>query len=77
MGYNTRASRRGDHNPHHSLYGRGRLVIPKEMRLKFHLEREVEILPTDEGILIRNPKYRIIEIESVKETNLKKADASK
>ena len=47
----------------------GRLVIPKEMRLKYHLESEVEILPTDEGILIRNPKYRIIEIESVKETN--------
>ena len=39
----------------------GRLVIPKKMRESLGITREVEILLTDEGILIRNPSYRITE----------------
>ena len=39
----------------------GRLVIPKEMRELFHLEGEVEVIGTDAGVLIRNPKYEIVE----------------
>ena len=33
----------------------GRLVIPKEMRETLKLERNVELIVTKEGILIRNP----------------------
>lgn len=39
----------------------GRLVIPKKMRESLGITCEVEILLTDEGILIRNPSYRITE----------------
>ena len=43
----------------------GRLVIPKEMREMFKLEKTVEVVVTKEGILIRNPKYTLIEKEKV------------
>ncbi len=36
----------------------GRLVIPKEMRKRFHLDKEVEFLLTTEGILLRNPNHK-------------------
>ena len=39
------------------------LVIPKEMRDLYKLNDDVEILATDEGILIRNPKYKVVEIK--------------
>ena len=39
----------------------GRLVIPKEMRETFKLDKTVEIIVTQEGILVRNPKYELIE----------------
>jgi AbrB family looped-hinge helix DNA binding protein len=39
----------------------GRLVIPKEMRETFKLDKTVEIIVTREGILVRNPKYELIE----------------
>ena len=39
----------------------GRLVIPKEMRETFKLKKYVEIVVTKDGILVRNPKYEIIE----------------
>lgn len=42
----------------------GRIVIPIEYREAFKLENRVEILATDEGILIRNPKYKVVPIES-------------
>ena len=38
----------------------GRICIPKEMRLLFNLENEVELKVTDEGILIRNPEYVLV-----------------
>ena len=44
----------------------GRLVIPKEMRELYKLNDDVEILATDEGILVRNPKYKVVEIEDKK-----------
>ena len=43
----------------------GRLVIPKEMRDSFKLNEVVELVVTKDGILIRNPKYEIIEKEKV------------
>lgn len=35
----------------------GRIVIPKELRERYALDKNVEILATTNGILIRNPKY--------------------
>jgi bifunctional DNA-binding transcriptional regulator/antitoxin component of YhaV-PrlF toxin-antitoxin module len=45
----------------------GRLVIPKEMRETFKLDKTVEIIVTQEGILVRNPKYELIERKERKE----------
>ena len=39
----------------------GRLVIPKEIRETFKLDKCVEIIITKEGILLRNPKCEIVE----------------
>ncbi len=44
----------------------GRLVIPKEMRNLFNLEKEVELVVCDEGILVRNPKYKLVNKEEIK-----------
>ena len=44
----------------------GRIVIPKEMRSLFGLDAFVEIIATDEGILLRNPKYVLTEIKGEK-----------
>ena len=38
----------------------GRLVIPKEMRLLFGFNKEVEVVVTEEGILVRNPEYILV-----------------
>ena len=41
----------------------GRIVIPKEMRERLNLDNEVEVLLTDEGVLIRNSEYILIKKE--------------
>ena len=41
----------------------GRLVIPKEMREVLGLQKQVEIVMTADGVLVRNPKYRLIKKE--------------
>ena len=38
----------------------GRICIPKEMRRLFHLEDEVELEITREGILLKNPQYILV-----------------
>lgn len=38
----------------------GRLVIPKEMRELFGLERELELVVTEGGVLVRNPQYILV-----------------
>lgn len=38
----------------------GRLVIPKEMRDTLCLGSEVELVLTEDGILVRNPRYRLV-----------------
>ena len=35
----------------------GRIVIPIELRKRFALEKQVEIIVTEEGILLRNTEY--------------------
>ena len=44
----------------------GRLVIPKEMRERFALEGTVELVVTEEGILMRNPQYVLVKKEENK-----------
>jgi AbrB family looped-hinge helix DNA binding protein len=44
----------------------GRIVIPKEIRNLFGLDSAVEIIVTDEGVLLRNPKYALTEIKGEK-----------
>lgn len=44
----------------------GRIVIPKELRKIYNLTREVEIIATEDGVLIRHPKFKVIEIEGEK-----------
>lgn len=39
----------------------GRIVIPKEFRSRLNLEKSVEVILTDEGIIIRNSKYILVE----------------
>jgi len=44
----------------------GRLVVPKEMRALFNLNCEVELVVTKFGVLVRNPEYKLVEIEEEK-----------
>ena len=41
----------------------GRIVIPKEFRARFMLRRCVEVVATSEGVLIRNPEYKLVKRE--------------
>ena len=38
----------------------GRIVIPKEYRMRFGLQQDVEIIATEHGILLRNPQYKLV-----------------
>lgn len=45
----------------------GRLVVPKELRERFALNDEVEIVATEEGVLLKNPHYRLVKIDENKD----------
>ncbi len=45
----------------------GRICIPKEMRRLFHLESEVELQITMDGILLKNPEYVLVKKDEYKE----------
>lgn len=36
----------------------GRLVIPKDYRKLYHLDKEVDIIGTEYGLLLSAPKFR-------------------
>ena len=38
----------------------GRIVIPKDLRDRYALNKEVELIATKDGILIKNPEYILI-----------------
>ena len=38
----------------------GRIVIPKDLRKRFGLEESVELVVTQNGILIRSLKYKLV-----------------
>ena len=42
----------------------GRIVIPKELRERFGLDSGVEIIATKEGVILRSPKFRLVEKEN-------------
>ena len=48
----------------------GRLVIPKEFRERLGLDKQVELVLNEEGILIRNSIYKLVRTEkpNVQET---------
>ncbi len=35
----------------------GRIVIPKDLRDRYGLKSEVEIVATPDGLILQNPKY--------------------
>jgi bifunctional DNA-binding transcriptional regulator/antitoxin component of YhaV-PrlF toxin-antitoxin module len=37
-----------------------RIVIPKDLRDLFNFGKEVEVIATPEGVLIRNPEWRLV-----------------
>lgn len=41
----------------------GRICIPKELRILFNLENEVELRITKEGLLLKNPEYILVKKE--------------
>ncbi len=43
----------------------GRIVIPKEMRDRYKFDKEVEIIATEEGVLIKNTGYVLIKKETI------------
>ena len=47
----------------------GRIVIPKELRERFRLSEYVEIVATEQGIVIRNPEYRLVRVNGEKESS--------
>ena len=44
----------------------GRIVIPKEYREFFHFNYsdEVFLIDTQDGLLITNPKYKVVELKN-------------
>ncbi len=46
----------------------GRIVIPKEIRKRFGLNENVEIIATELGVVLRSPEYRLVRVEK-DETN--------
>ena len=42
----------------------GRVTIPKEFRTLYGFDKNVEVVPNEDGVLIRNPKYILVEKEN-------------
>ena len=41
----------------------GRIVIPKELRDRLFLDKKVEVVLTEAGVLIRNSEYQLVKTE--------------
>ena len=49
-----------------SIDNLGRIGIPKEIRKQYNLNGDIEIVFLEEGLLIRNPKYVLVEKQAPK-----------
>jgi AbrB family looped-hinge helix DNA binding protein len=47
----------------------GRIVIPKELRIRFGLNEEVEIIATVDGVLLKNPDYILVKKDEITDQN--------
>ena len=45
----------------------GRIHIPKELRERYGFNGGVEIVATENGIMLRKPEYKLVKIEIKKE----------
>ena len=43
----------------------GRLQIPKDIRKKLGLDKNVELVVTEDGLLVKSEEYRLIKIKEV------------
>ena len=41
----------------------GRIIVPKTLRNRYLLDKKIEMVATEEGLLIRNPEYKIVKEE--------------
>ncbi len=41
----------------------GRVTIPKKLREFYHFGEKVHLVETEQGILLTNPKYKMVAIE--------------
>ena len=41
----------------------GRICVPKEMRERYNLKGEIELVATTEGLLVRSQKYVLVKKE--------------
>jgi AbrB family looped-hinge helix DNA binding protein len=48
----------------------GRIVIPKELRERYGLTENVEIVATEHGVMIRDPEYKLIKISKKNDREL-------
>ena len=49
----------------------GRIVIPKELRKRYGIEIEVEMVATKEGILLKNAEYCLVKKETLCDSEFK------
>ena len=42
----------------------GRILIPKELKERFGLTENVEMVATEFGLLLRSPEYKLVKIEA-------------
>ena len=50
--------------------GLGRLVIPKELRERFGLGKEVELIATKDGVLVKNPELMLVRAKEAPDASL-------
>ena len=50
--------------------GLGRLQIPKDLRQRLGLDKTVELVITQNGLLIKSPEYKLVKVKSAYSANI-------